>query len=146
FAPAQMEEALEVYRARFEPSEYLDRPYVMLGLNVSAAETDEEAAFHFTSLQQAFVNLRTGRPGKLPPPRAGFAGEIEPAARAMLDNALSCAIVGSPDTVREGLMAFVARTGADELMVTAQIHDHAARVRSYEILSEVAQEPAEARV
>ncbi|MEO3384800.1 LLM class flavin-dependent oxidoreductase [Mesorhizobium sp. CAU 1741] len=144
FAPAQMDEALDVYRSRFEPSEYLDRPYVMLGLNVSAAETDEEAQFHFTSLQQAFVNLRTGRPGKLPPPRAGFAKEIEPAAKAMLDHALSCAVVGSPDTVRRELDAFLARTEADELMVTAQIHDHAARVRSYEILSEVAKQPVEA--
>ena len=137
FAPAQMDEAIEVYRARFEPSEYLDKPYVMLGLNVSAADTDAEAEFNFSSLQQAFVNLRTGRAGKLPAPKAGFVDEMDPAAKAMLDHALSCAIVGSPDRVRSGLSAFVARTGADELMVTAQIFDHAARVRSYEILSEV---------
>ncbi|TYR29681.1 LLM class flavin-dependent oxidoreductase [Mesorhizobium microcysteis] len=145
FAPAQLEEAMEVYRARFEPSEHLRKPYVMLGLNVIAADTDEEAKLLFTSLQQAFVNLRTGRPGKLPPPKPGFDTEVDPAALAMLDHALSCAIVGSRETVREGLKAFVARTGADELMVTAQIFDHSARVRSYEILAEVAQELRQAQ-
>ena len=138
FAPAQLDEALEVYRTRFEPSEYLDKPHVMLGVNVSAADTDEEAAFHFTSLQQAFVNLRTGQPGKLPAPKRSFTDDLDPAAKMMLDHALSCAIVGSHQTVRDGLKAFVQRTQADELMVTAQIFDHAARVRSYEILSEVA--------
>jgi luciferase family oxidoreductase group 1 len=140
FAPAQLDDALEVYRTRFEPSEYLDAPYVMLGLNVSAADSDEEAAFNFTSLQQAFVNLRTGRAGKLPAPQRGFADELDPASKMMLDNALSCAIVGSPAKVRDGLNAFIDRTGADELMVTAQIYDHTARVRSYEILAEVAEQ------
>ena len=135
FAPAEMEHALEVYRTRFEPSEHLDKPYAMLGLNVFAADTDEEARLLFTSLQQAFVNLRTGRAGKLPPPVPGFADNLDPAARAMLDHALSCAIVGSRETVRDGLKAFVARTGADELMVTAQIFDHTARVRSFDILA-----------
>ena len=137
FAPAEMDAAIEIYRARFEPSEALDRPHVMLGLNVFAADTDGEAKVLFTSLQQAFVNLRTGRPGKLPPPKPGYADEIEPMAKMMLDNALSCAIVGSPETVRRGLADFIARTGADELMVTAQIHDHTARVRSFEILADV---------
>lgn len=142
FAPAQLDEALEVYRARFEPSDYLDKPHVMLGLNISAAETDAEARFNFSSQQQAFVNLRTGRAGKLPAPREGFYEQLDPAAQMILDHSLSCAIVGGRDTVRDGLKAFIARTGADELMVTAQIYDHAARVRSYEILAEVAQEPA----
>lgn len=140
FAPQQLDDALEVYRTRFEPSEYLDKPYVMLGLNVSAADSDEEAAFNFTSLQQAFVNLRTGRAGKLPAPVRGFADELDPGAKMMLDHALSCAIVGSREKVRDGLNAFIERTGADELMVTAQIYDHAARVRSYEILADVAQQ------
>jgi len=138
FAPAEMERALDVYRSRFEPSQYLDKPYAMLGVNVVAAETDEEARLLFTSLQQAFVNLRTGRPGKLPPPVAGYGETLEPMARAMLAQTLSTAIVGSPETVKRGLDAFVARTGADELMVAAQIFDHGARVRSYEILAEVA--------
>jgi luciferase family oxidoreductase group 1 len=136
FAPAEMERAVELYRARFEPSEQLDRPYVMLGLNVIAADTDEEARLHFTSIQQAFVNLRSGRPGKLPPPVPGYGDTLDPHAQAMLDHALACAIVGSKETVRSGLASFAARTGADELMVTAQIHDHTARLRSYKILAE----------
>lgn len=137
FAPAELDHALEIYRSRFQPSAYLDKPYAMLGLNVIAAPTDAEARLLFTSLQQAFVNLRTGRPGKLPPPVEGYDRELEPAARVMLGQALSCAVVGSPETVARGVGAFIGRTGADELMITAQIFDHAARVRSFEILAEV---------
>jgi luciferase family oxidoreductase group 1 len=144
FAPAELEHALDIYRSRFQPSEQRDKPYVMLGLNVFAAKTDAEAKLLFTSLQQAFVNLRTGRPGKLPPPVDGYDGQIDSAAKVMLEHALSCAIVGSPETIRGGLDAFIERTGADELMVTAQIYDHAARVRSFEILAEVHGEMAKA--
>jgi luciferase family oxidoreductase group 1 len=136
FAPAELENALAVYRSRFQPSEQLDKPYVMLGLNVVAAPTDAEARLLFTSQQQAFVNLRSGRPGKLPPPVEGYDRELDANARAMLGHALAEAVVGSPETVKRGVEAFVARTGADELMVTAQVFDHAARVRSYEILAE----------
>jgi luciferase family oxidoreductase group 1 len=135
FAPGQMMQAIEVYRARFRPSGQLDRPYVMLGFNVFAADTDEEAAWLFTSLQQAFVNLRRGMPGRLPPPVAGFEDRLTPAERAMIAQALSCAAVGSPDTVRRGLESFIDRTGADELIVTSQIFDHAARLKSFEIAS-----------
>jgi luciferase family oxidoreductase group 1 len=142
FAPAELDHALEIYRTRFEPSEYLDKPYVMAGLNIVAAPSEDEARFLFSSLQQAFVNLRSGRPGKLPRPVENFERQIEPMAKAMLDQALTCAIVGSPQQVKTGLDAFIARTGADELMVTAQIHDHAARVRSFEILAEVHGQPA----
>ncbi|YBV97342.1 LLM class flavin-dependent oxidoreductase [Phyllobacteriaceae bacterium JZ32] len=138
FAPAELEHAVEIYRARFKPSEHLDKPYVMLGLNVFAAETDREAKLLFSSLQQAFVNLRTGRPGKLPPPVENYEEGLDATARALLQHALSCSIVGSPRTVREGIDAFIKRTGADELMVTAQIFDHAARIRSFEILADVA--------
>ncbi|MDX8539925.1 LLM class flavin-dependent oxidoreductase [Mesorhizobium sp. M4B.F.Ca.ET.215.01.1.1] len=137
FAPAELDHALEVYRSRFQPSAELDRPYVMLGLNVFAAPTDAEARLLFTSLQQAFVNLRTGRPGRLPPPVEGYEQTLDPMAKTMLGQALSCAVVGSPETVRQGIDAFVRRTGADELMVTAQVFDHAARVRSFEILADV---------
>jgi luciferase family oxidoreductase group 1 len=144
FAPAELDHALEVYRSRFEPSEHLDKPRVMLGLNVVAAPTDAEAAYLFTSLQQAFVNLRSGRPGKLPPPVEGYAEALEPAARAILGQALSCAIIGSPATVKQGLEAFVERTDADELMVTAQVFDHAARIRSFEILADVQRSLAQA--
>ena len=136
FAPAQMTEAVAIYREMFRPSERLAAPHVMLGVNVFAADTDAEARRLFTSLQQAFLNLRTGRPGKLPPPvDEADARLADPRARAMLDNALACSVVGGPDTVRRGLAEFVSRTGADELMVTAQIFDHAARRRSFEILA-----------
>ncbi|RAZ75143.1 LLM class flavin-dependent oxidoreductase [Mesorhizobium atlanticum] len=137
FAPAELDHALEVYRTRFQPSAQLNKPYVMLGLNVSAAPTDAEAKLLFSSLQQAFVNLRSGRPGQLPPPVENYDRDLDPMAKTMLAQALSCAVVGSPETVRQGIDAFIGRTGADELMVTAQIFDHAARVRSYEILADV---------
>jgi len=144
FAPADLEHAVAIYRERFEPSEQLDKPYVMLGLSVIAAETDDEARLLFTSQQQSFVNIRTGRPGKLPPPRPGYYESLEPMARAMLDQTLSCAVVGSPSTVRRGVAEFARRTGADELMVTGHIFDHAARLRSYEILADVHRELSQA--
>ena len=133
FAPAALDEALELYRARFRPSAQLERPYVMLGVNVFAAETDDEARRLFTSLQQAFVNLRRGHPGKLPPPDPGFVERLHPGDQRLLDEMLSCSVVGSQATVQGGLDAFAARTGADELMVASQIYDHAARLRSYEL-------------
>ena len=133
FAPAALDEALALYRARFKPSAQLDRPHVMLGVNVFAAETDAEGRRLFTSLQQAFVNLRRGHPGKLPPPDPGFVERLHPGDRRLLDEMLSCSVVGSPETVRRGLEAFVARTGADELMVASQIYDHEARLRSYDL-------------
>ena len=136
FAPAEMHNAIDIYRSRFQPSERLAKPYLMLGLNVIAAETDAEARLRFSSLQQAFVNIRTGRAGQLPPPVENYEDQIDPMARSMLDQALSCAVVGSPETVKNGVEAFIQRTGADELMVTAQIFDHQARLRSYEILAE----------
>ncbi len=136
FAPAQLHEAIALYRARFRPSAQLAAPRVMLGLNVFAADTDQEARRLFSSLQQAFINLRSGRPGKLPPPVDDMESRIDPRARMMLDHALSCAVVGSPETVRAGLAAFIAATGADEIMVTAQIHNHAARLRSFELLAQ----------
>jgi luciferase family oxidoreductase group 1 len=137
FAPAELDNAMAIYRGRFQPSEYLDKPYVMLGVNVFAAETDAEAKLLFSSLQQAFVNLRTGRPGMLPAPVENYEEQLDSTGRALLHHALSCSFVGSPQTVQQGLDAFIARTGADELMVTAQIFDHAARIRSFEILAEV---------
>jgi alkanesulfonate monooxygenase SsuD/methylene tetrahydromethanopterin reductase-like flavin-dependent oxidoreductase (luciferase family) len=108
----------------------------MLGFNAFAADTDEEAQLLATSVQQAFVNLRTGRPTKLPPPQAGFADTLPPPHRAILDQVLTCSAIGSAETVRGQIHAFAQRTGADELMITSQIWDHAARVRSYEIVAE----------
>jgi luciferase family oxidoreductase group 1 len=133
FAPALLADALAVYRAHFQPSETLARPYAMVGVNVFAADTDAEARRLASSLQQAFVNLRRGRPGPLPPPVDAFEAGLAPFERAMLDDALACTVVGEPDAVRRGLAAIAARTGADELMVTSQTYDHAARLRSFEI-------------
>ena len=138
FAPDMMMEAVAIYRERFRPSAHGDRPHVMLGVNVFAADTDLQARRLFSSLQQAFLAIRTGRRGKLPAPVDDMDARLDPRARAMLDHALSCSIVGSAETVRLGLDAFIARTGADELMVTAQIHHHADRLRSFAILAEVA--------
>jgi luciferase family oxidoreductase group 1 len=137
FAPAQMTDAIRVYRDLFQPSQRLDRPYLMLGFNAFAAGTDEQAQLLATSVQQAFVNLRTGNPGKLPPPVPGYADTLPPSARAMLDHVLSCSAIGSKLTVETAIRDFVAATGADELMITSQIHDHRARLRSYEIVAEV---------
>jgi luciferase family oxidoreductase group 1 len=137
FAPAMMMQAIDIYRARFQPSEQLDRPYVMLGFNVIAAESDTQARLLATSVQQAFVNLRSGRPIQLPPPLEGYESHLPPPARALLADVLTCAAIGSPQTVRNALAAFIERTKADELMITAQIFDHSARLRSYEIAADI---------
>jgi alkanesulfonate monooxygenase SsuD/methylene tetrahydromethanopterin reductase-like flavin-dependent oxidoreductase (luciferase family) len=112
-------------------------PHVMLGLVAIAAETDDEARFLFSSLQQATLNNRTGRRGRVPPPVADFATRLDPHARAIIDDAHSCAVVGGRETVRLGLDDFVARTGADELMITANIFDHDKRKRSFAIIAEI---------
>src|SRR5580700_7556795 len=139
FAPAMMLQAIDIYRARFRPSAQLQRPYVMLGFNIFAADSDKEARFLSTSMQQAFVNLRSGRPGQLPPPMGDYENQLPPAAKAMLADVLSCSAAGAPATVRNVLAAFIERTRADELMITAQIFDHAARLRSYEIAADIRQ-------
>jgi len=144
FAPGDLFEAIHVYRSNFKPSAQLDRPYVMLGYNVFAADSDKEAHYLASSMQQAFVNLRTGRPGLLPPPVGGYLESLEPAHRAILDQILSCSAIGSPDAVKAAMEEFVAKTGADELILTSQIFDHAKRLRSFEIVSELfLREPAE---
>jgi luciferase family oxidoreductase group 1 len=143
FAPGLLDEALHVYRSSFRPSGQLAQPYVMLGFNVFAADSDEEAQLLATSLMQAFVNLRTGRPSQLPPPVFGYADTLPAPAKAMLDQVLSCSGIGSGAVVTAAIRAFVARTGADELMVTSQIFDHRARLRSFEIAAQAAAaEPA----
>jgi luciferase family oxidoreductase group 1 len=147
FAPQQMMQAIEIYRAYFKPSARLARPYVMLGFNVFAADTEAQAQLLASSMQQAFVNLRTGRPGRLPPPVAGYREGLDGPLRTMLEGVLANSALGGPQAVREQLEAFVARTGADELMITCQMYDHGARLRSYEILSELreAARPASAQ-
>ena len=136
FAPQQMMDAVRLYRANFRPSVHLAEPYVMLGFNVFAADTDEEAQLLASSMQQAFVNLRSGRPSRLQPPVPGYLDQLGPAERHMLDSVLSCSAIGSPLTVERQLASFVATTGADELMITSQVFDHQARLRSYEIAME----------
>ena len=135
FAPGMMMDAIAIYRQRFRPSAQLDKPHVMLGLNLVAADTDAEARFLFTSTQQSFLNIRRGRPGNLPAPVEDM--QIDAYGRAMLDVARACAIHGGPDTVRRELAAFAERTGADGFMVTSNIFDHAKRKRSFEILAEL---------
>ena len=137
FAPTMMMQAIDFYRANFKPSAQLDKPYVMLGFNVFAADTDAEAQVLATSMQQAFVNLRSGRASRLQPPVEGYLDSVGPPERAMLDQVLSCSAIGSPETVAGQLQDFIARTGADELMITSQIFDHAARLRSYQITAQV---------
>jgi luciferase family oxidoreductase group 1 len=131
FAPQDLEAALHFYRQGFRPSAQLDRPYVMLGVMTAAADTDEEAKLLFTSTQQAFVNLRSGRPGQLPPPVDGYEQALDPVYQDMLRSILVHAVVGSGPAVRAGLAAFAEKYGADELMLTSQIFDHEARKRSY---------------
>jgi luciferase family oxidoreductase group 1 len=137
FAPGALMQALQVYRERFQPSAQLDRPYAMVGANVIAADTDEEARHLFTSPQQSFTNLFRGARGKLQPPIDDIESYWSPHEKAQAMNMLSCSFVGSPDTVREGLEGFIRQTGADEVMVASAIYDHGKRLRSYEILSDV---------
>jgi luciferase family oxidoreductase group 1 len=139
FAPALMVDAMAAYRQRFRPSRFLDRPYLMLGVNVVAAGTDDEAKRLFTSHQQAFVNLRRGTPGPLPPPNPRAIAELAPHERQEIDHTLSMSIVGSAGTVQRGLEAFIARTHADELIIVSTLHDHAARLHSYELTAALTQ-------
>ncbi|MFL5160291.1 MAG: LLM class flavin-dependent oxidoreductase [Microvirga sp.] len=137
FAPGALMQALQVYRERFQPSAQLDRPYAMVGVNVIAADTDEEARHLFTSAQQSFTNLFRGARGKLQPPIDDIESYWSPHEKAQAMNMLSCSFVGAPKTVQDGLETFIAQTGADEVMVAAAIYDHSKRLRSYEILSDV---------
>ena len=137
FAPQALMQAIELYRSLFKPSQFLDKPHVMLGYNVFAADTDEEAQALASSWQQSFVNLRSGRPGRLPPPRPGFYREVGPRERDLLDTVMTCSAIGSPATVRERLREFIRETRADELMIAGAMYDHRARLHSYEIAAQV---------
>ncbi|NNG24773.1 LLM class flavin-dependent oxidoreductase [Telluria aromaticivorans] len=137
FAPQMMMQAIEIYRSTFRPSAQLEKPYVMLGFNVFAADTDAEAHVLATSMQQAFVNLRSGRPSKLQPPVPGYLESLGTAERMMLDSVLSCTAIGAPEAVEAQLRAFIERTKPDELMITSQVFDHAARLRAYEITADI---------
>jgi luciferase family oxidoreductase group 1 len=136
FAPEALMQALAIYREKFEPSRQLARSYAMIGVNVVAAETDAEARRLFTSAQQSFTNLLRGTRGQLRPPIDDIETYWSPPEKARASAMLATSIVGSRETVRRGLEALIAQTGADELMVASAIFDHAARLRSYEILAE----------
>ncbi len=136
FAPGQMMAAIEVYRDQFKPSRQLGAPHVMLGFNAFAADSEDEARLLASSLEQALVNLRTGRAGKLPPPVEDYAASLPLQAQTMLGEVLSCSAIGDRARVKAGIEQFVERTGADELMITSQIFDSVARLRSYELVME----------
>ena len=137
FAPAQLHGALAIYRDRFEPSGSLERPYAMVAVNAFAAETDAEGQRLFTSLQQAFLNLRRGVPGPLPPPVDSMDGRWSDAERHQTLHMLSYAFVGSPATIGPQLERFIEQTGADEVIFAAQIYDHAARLRTYDLTAQI---------
>lgn len=137
FAPEQLDAALNVYRSRFQPSEHLAKPYVMIGVNLFAADTDAEAYRLFTTLQQQFLNLVRGTRSELPPPVDTLEGSWSPFERAHVEQMTRYSAVGSPTTVQKTLERFLAETGADEIIATAQIFDHQARLRSFEIAADV---------
>jgi len=136
FAPGDLMPALAIYRENFRPSAQLEKPYAMVGANVIVADSDAEAKRLFTSSQQAFTNLLRGTRGQLLPPIDDIERYWAPHEKAQAQRMLECSFVGSPATVRSGLGQFVADTGADEVIVAAAIYDHAARLRSYELLAE----------
>lgn len=135
FAPDAMDEALAIYRREFQPSARLAAPYAILALNVVAADTDAQARYLFTTQQQAFVKLRRGRPGLIPPPIDDIEAFWTPGERLGVERALACAVVGGPETVRQGVATFITRHRPDEILVTANIFDHGARLHSYALLA-----------
>lgn len=137
FAPAQLDQAISTYRENFKPSEQLQQPHIMLGFNLCAAATDEEAQYLRSSSLQSFINLRRGSPGPLPPPVADFEQNLEPQDRALLDSIGRCSAVGSPETVKRRIDDFVEHTGADELMLVCSIFDHDKRMQAFKIAAEV---------
>lgn len=140
FAPGFMRQAVDLYRQTFRPSETLAAPHVMLGLNVFAADTDAEATRLFTSLQQQFLALVRGTPGQIRPPVDDITALWSETEAAHIRRSLSCSVVGGPDAIRAGLQRFVDDFQPDELMLTAQIHDHAARVHSFGLAAQAMQQ------
>jgi luciferase family oxidoreductase group 1 len=140
FAPDYLEVALAIYRREFRPSAALVRPHVIIGVGLFAADSDEEARRLFTSAQLQFLNLVRGHPGKLPPPVESMEGKWSRVERVAVEQRTRCSAVGSPETVRGRLEQLLQETGADEVIATAQIYDHAARLRSFEIGAEVFRE------
>jgi luciferase family oxidoreductase group 1 len=139
FAPDHLDAALAIYRRDFQPSERLGRPHVMVAMNVFAADTEAEAQLIASSQQQSFVRLRSGNPGRLPPPVQGYAGTLPAAAQAMLAHLGQAAAIGTPAQVRAGIAAFVQRTGADEIMLCGATYDPDARIRSIALTMDACQ-------
>jgi luciferase family oxidoreductase group 1 len=137
FAPDYLDVAVDLYRRNFRPSSQLDKPHVMIGINLVAADTDEEAARLFTSLQQMFLGIIRGARTELPPPVDTMRGLWSPLEEEHAQHKLHYSAVGSPETVQRTLDALIQRTGADEIIATAQIFDHAARLHSFEIAAEI---------
>jgi luciferase family oxidoreductase group 1 len=137
FAPELLLPALHIYRSRFKPSQQLDRPYAMVGVNVIAAETDSEAKRLATTQQMSFVNMLRGARGLSQPPIDDIETYWTPLEKARASQMLARSIVGSPDTVRDGLQALVAETAADELIIVSDVFDHAARLRSFELIAAI---------
>ena len=139
FAPDELIPALHLYRSRFKPSEQLDRPYAMVGVNVIAAETDAEARRLATTQQMSFTNIFRGARGLSQPPIEDIETYWSPSEKAQVRRMLARSIAGSRETVRAGLKALVAETGADELIVVSDVYDHPARLRSFELIAEAAE-------
>jgi luciferase family oxidoreductase group 1 len=137
FAPQLLDQALQVYRDNFRPSATLDRPYAMAAFNIIAADTDEEAEYLASSMQQSFVRLRTGNPGQMPPPIVGYKATLPPQHAAILDGVLECSAIGRAEKVADGVAAFLERTQVDEIIVTGSVFDHTKRRRSLEIAAGV---------
>ena len=144
FAPDMLLSALEIYRERFEPSQYLDRPHVMVGVMGAAADTDGEASHLFTSMQQSFVRLRRGTPGAFPPPVDEMDAFWNEQERIMVEHTLQYAVVGGPETIRRRIADFLALTKADELIVSMPVYDMDARLKSVRLFAGAQRELAEA--
>jgi luciferase family oxidoreductase group 1 len=140
FAPDLLMQALDLYRAGFQPSQHLERPYAMVAANVVAADTDAQARRQFTSQQQSFINLRRGMPTQVPPPIDDIETYWSPPEKAMVERALACSFIGAAPSVAKGISQFLEATQADELMITAHLFDQAARLRSIEIVAGVRDE------
>ncbi|MFM7012541.1 MAG: LLM class flavin-dependent oxidoreductase [Betaproteobacteria bacterium] len=140
FAPEALMQALHAYKSLFKPSSQQAKPHAGIGVNIVAADTDEEARYLFTTHQQHATRMRRNTRGQLPPPIDDIETFWTPYEKASVSEQLSCSVVGSPETVRRGLQALVEKTGADELIMAGQIFDHKARLRSFEIAAQAARD------
>jgi luciferase family oxidoreductase group 1 len=137
FAPDMLDEALHIYRSHFRPSPVLDAPYAMAAFNIIASDTDAEAEFLASSMEQSFVSLRTGNPRQMPPPVEGYRASLPPSHAAMLDGVLSASAIGAADKVKASVSAFIERTKADEIIVACSVYDHEVRKLSLALTAEV---------